>query len=91
MYEYKVLCEGFNSILANAAIDRLNIEPAPQTRCWDYVTAKTGAKRDVCKSLIFAMIYGGPVIKVCKRHGLTMDSVVDIRCAFDDYIEGRAL
>lgn len=58
-------------------------------RCMDYVANKTGLDRAACKSLIYAMIYGGPVIGVCKYNKLDLDSIIAIRMAFDDFIEGK--
>ena len=58
-------------------------------RCIDYIAEKTGLDRWACKGLIYAMLYGGPVIGMCKGSKLCMEDVVAIRCAFDDYIEGR--
>jgi hypothetical protein len=34
------------------------------------------------------MLYGGPVIAMCKRFNLDLSSIVNIRMAFDDFIEG---
>jgi hypothetical protein len=59
--------------------------------CWDYIAAKTGTDRWVCKSLIYNMLYGGPVISTCKNSNLRLESAVEIRVAFDDFIEGRPL
>jgi hypothetical protein len=37
------------------------------------------------------MLYGGPVISTCKNSNLRLESAVEIRVAFDDFIEGRPL
>ena len=59
------------------------------SECFDFITAKTGQDRGACKCLIYALLYGGYVIEMCKQNGLTLVDVVDIRTAFDDFIEGR--
>ena len=58
-------------------------------KCMDYISLKTGIDRHACKCLIYAMLYGGPVIGMCKVNKICLEEVVAIRCAFDDYIEGR--
>ncbi len=57
--------------------------------CWDYIVARTGYERHICKGLIYSMLYGLHVIDICKRSSLTMYEVTRIRMAFDDFIEGR--
>lgn len=56
---------------------------------WDKIAGLTGVDRTTCKALIFAMIYGTAVVHVCRTYKLSIDRIVEIRCAFNDIMEGR--
>jgi len=52
---------------------------------WDYIASETGLSRHLCKQVIFQMLFGSYVIDTAIRYGLTVDEIVDIRMAFDEY------
>jgi hypothetical protein len=66
--------------------------PDPYTtgpKVWDKIEDKTDLSREAVKSLIYAIIYGGPVIHICKNYNLELSDVVAIKMAFDDIMSGR--
>jgi hypothetical protein len=56
---------------------------------FDTLAEHTEVDRAACKCLIFAMIYGGPVLAVCKQYKLGIEEIVMIRNTFNDIMEGR--
>lgn len=55
---------------------------------YDYVAEDTGLDRAKCKAVIYGLLYGH-IGKTCINTKATLDEVVAIRVAFDDFIEGR--
>jgi len=55
---------------------------------YDYVAEDTGLDRAKCKAVIYGLLYGY-IGKTCINCKATLDEVVAIRVAFDDFIEGR--
>ena len=55
---------------------------------WDYIHVETGLETHVIKMVVFAMILGLNVVKVACEHQLTIDDMVAIRMAFDDFALG---
>lgn len=62
-------------------------QEGPKT--YDKIAEQTGLLREACKALVLAMIYGGPVISICKRYELSMIDIVNIRMTFDDIMGGK--
>lgn len=54
----------------------------------DYVAKETGLDRAKCKAVIYGLLYGH-IGKTCINMKATLDEVVAIRVAFDNFIEGR--
>jgi len=52
---------------------------------WDFVHNETEIDRHICKTVIFQMLFGFYLIEVAIEHGLTVDEMVHIRMAFDQY------
>lgn len=57
-------------------------------RLYDYVSENTGFDRTKCKVVIYGLLYGH-IAKACINTKATLDEVVAIRVAFDDFIEGK--
>jgi len=55
--------------------------------CYEFVYQKTGIDPVVCAALIDSMLYGTSVIATCKENGLVLSMVLDIRNAFDEFVE----
>ena len=52
---------------------------------WDFIANDTGFDRHLCKTVIFQMLFGLHLIEVAIKRGLTVDEMVCIRAAFDQY------
>jgi len=56
---------------------------------WDCLASHTSLPRAACKSLIYCLIYGGPVLKICRDNKLGITEIMLIRTTFDDIMEGH--
>jgi hypothetical protein len=52
---------------------------------WTFISNDTEIERDLCKTIIFQMIFGDLVIETAIACGLRVDEIVAIRMAFDQY------
>jgi len=59
--------------------------PTP-TELFDSISASTGLKRDVCKAVIYCLIYQGPIVRLCLENRLILEEVLEISCAFNDIV-----
>ncbi len=59
--------------------------PTP-TKLFDIVAERTGLKRDVCKAVIYCLIYRGSIVSMCLENRLILEEVLDISEAFNDIV-----
>jgi hypothetical protein len=52
---------------------------------WYFVSNNTEIDRDVCKMVIYRMLFGTDLVEAAIECGLTVDEMVNIRMAFDQY------
>jgi len=55
---------------------------------WEALAKETGLDRSKCKVILYGLLYGR-IVPACKAAKASVDDVVQIRVAFDDFIEGR--
>jgi len=52
---------------------------------WDFISNDTGMDRHICKTVIYMMLFGATLVEYAIKCGLTVDEIVAIRMAFDQY------
>ena len=52
---------------------------------WDFISNDTEIDRDICKTVIYMMLFGLGLVKYAIKRGLDVDDIVRIRMAFDQY------
>jgi hypothetical protein len=55
---------------------------------WDRLVEETGLERHIVQCVVKSLLYGG-IVRVCVNQGITIEEAVAVRCAFDDFVEGR--
>jgi hypothetical protein len=53
---------------------------------WDYVSGESRKSRETCKQVIFGIVYSGRIIDIMKQQALTIEDVIDIKIAFNNWI-----
>jgi hypothetical protein len=56
------------------------------TELFDRIAERTGLKRDVCKTVIYCLLYQGPIVRVCLENRLILEEVLEISIAFNDIV-----
>ncbi len=52
---------------------------------WLFIANETEIDRHICKMVIFRMLFGVNLVEGAIEYGLTVDEMVNIRTAFDQY------
>lgn len=54
---------------------------------WYFISNDTGIDSHICKTVIFHLLHGTQLVEVVIKYGLTVDEMVSIRMAFDQYTQ----
>ena len=73
----------------NQEVDTL-ISQFDNSEVWNTLTSRTELPREAVKAVIYALLYGGNIIRTCQNYKLGVTEVTTIRCEFDDLMEEAA-
>ena len=62
-----------------------SLQPGTPSDLWTFISNDTEIDRDICKAVIYQILFGLHVVKYAIKRGLSVDDVVAIRLAFDQY------
>jgi hypothetical protein len=62
------------------------MNPTTATELFDKVAEITGIDYNVCKSVVYCLLYQGPIVRICLTYRLTLGNIKEIRDAFADIV-----